>query len=149
MSRSPNQNSVAKRRNRTLLDMLSSILCNSKLPKSLWTEALKIAAYIYILNWVPTKAIPKTPFELFKGWKVSLQHILIWGCTFKVRIYNPQERKLEPRTISRYFIKYAENPRDIDFTIHLTTIGLWNQEMKIFLRMTWLVEWSISGFSFF
>ena len=59
------QNGVAKRRNRTLMDMVCSMLSSSKLPRSLWTKALKIV--VYILNRVPTKAVTKTPFELFKG----------------------------------------------------------------------------------
>ena len=54
----------------TLLDMVLSMLSSSKLPKLLWTEALKTTAYI--LNRVPTKDFSKTPFELFKGWKPSL-----------------------------------------------------------------------------
>ena len=70
MPDSLDQNGVAERRNQTLMDMVRSMLSNSKLPKSLWTEALKTTAYI--LNRVPTKAVPKTPFELFKGWKSSL-----------------------------------------------------------------------------
>ena len=48
MPGSPNQNGVAKRRNRTLLDMVRSMLSSSNLPKSLWTEALKME--VYILN---------------------------------------------------------------------------------------------------
>ncbi|RZC25344.1 Retrovirus-related Pol polyprotein from transposon TNT 1-94 [Glycine soja] len=64
MSSSPNQNGVTERRNRTLLDMVQSMLSNSNLPKSLWAEALNTT--VYILNRVPTKAVPKTPFELFK-----------------------------------------------------------------------------------
>ena len=90
---SPNQNGVAKRRNRTLLDIIRSMLSNSNLPKSLWDEALKMA--VYILNRVPTKVIPKTPFKLFKGWKPSLKHMHIWDCPSKVRIYNSQENKLD------------------------------------------------------
>ena len=86
--------------------MVKSMLSSSKLTRLLWTEALKIA--VYILNRVPTKAIPKTPFELLKGWKSSLQHMRVWGCSCEVRIYNPQENKLDPRTISGYFIGYAE-----------------------------------------
>ncbi|XP_044510120.1 probable LRR receptor-like serine/threonine-protein kinase At3g47570 [Mangifera indica] len=82
MSGSPNQNGVAERRNRTLLDMVRSMLSSSKLPKSLWVEALKTA--VYILNRVPTKAVSKTPFELFKGWKPSLRHIRVWGCPSEV-----------------------------------------------------------------
>ena len=84
----PDQNGVVERRNRTLLDMVRSMLSSSKLPKFLWTEALKTIAYI--LNRVPTKAVSKTPFELFKGWKPSLRHMLVWGCLFEIRIYNPQ-----------------------------------------------------------
>ena len=113
MPGSPDQNGVAERRNRTLLDMVRSMLSNSKLPKSLWTEALKTA--VYILNRVPTKAVPKTPFELWKGWKPSLQHIRIWGCPSEVRIYNPQEMKLDPRTISGYFVGYAERSKGYRF----------------------------------
>ncbi|KAL5823734.1 hypothetical protein ACOSQ4_021634 [Xanthoceras sorbifolium] len=113
MPGSPDQNGVAERRNRTLLDMVRSMLSSSNLPKSLWTEALKTA--VYILNRVPTKAVPKTPFELWKGWKPSLRHMRIWGCPSEVRIYNPQEKKLDPRTISGYFIGYAERSKGYRF----------------------------------
>ena len=72
---SSDQNGVADRRNKTLLDMVHSMLSSSKLPKLLWTEALKTTAYV--LNQVPTKAITNTPFEQFKGWKPSLQHMRV------------------------------------------------------------------------
>ncbi|KAL0416364.1 UNVERIFIED_CONTAM: Copia protein [Sesamum latifolium] len=64
MPGSPDQNGVAERRNRTLLDMVQNMMASSKLHKSLWIDALKTA--VYILNRVPTKAVSKTPFELFK-----------------------------------------------------------------------------------
>jgi len=70
---------------------------------------------VYILNRVPTKAVLRTPFELFKGWKLSLRHIRVWGCPFEVRVYNPQEKKLNPRTISRYFIGYVEKSKGYKF----------------------------------
>ena len=60
MPGSPDQNGVAERRNKTLLDQVCSMLSSSKLPKLLWTKAFKTAADI--LNRVPTKAISKTPF---------------------------------------------------------------------------------------
>ena len=65
MSGSLDQNGVAEKRNRTLLDMVQSMLSSSKLPEFMWTKALKMVAYI--LNRVLTKVVPKTPFELFKG----------------------------------------------------------------------------------
>ena len=93
--------------------MVQSMLSNSKLPKSLWTKALKMTTYI--LNHVPTKAVAKTPFELFKGWKSSFRHVWIWGYLSEVRVYNPQEKKLDPRTISGYFIGYAEKSKGYRF----------------------------------
>ena len=93
--------------------MVRSMLSSSKLPKLLWTKALKTTAYI--LNRVPTKVVSKTPFELFKGWKPSLRHMRAWGCLFEVRIYNPQEKKMDPRTISGYFVGYAKKSKGYKF----------------------------------
>jgi len=45
------------------------------LPESLWGEALKTAAYI--LNRVPSKAVNKTPYELWTGKKSSIKHLHI------------------------------------------------------------------------
>ena len=93
--------------------MVRSMLNSSNLPKSLWNKALKTP--VYILNRVPTKAVPKMPFELWKGWKSILRHMRVWGCPSEVRIYNPQEKKLDPRTISGYFIGYAERSKGYKF----------------------------------
>ena len=86
---------------------------NKSLPHFLWTEALKTT--MYILNQVPTKAVQKMSFELFKGWKPSLRHIRVWGCPSEVRIYNPQENKLDPRTITGHFIGYDEKSKGYRF----------------------------------
>ena len=48
----PQQNGVSERRNRTLLDMVRSMLSYSSLPESFWGYALETAAYI--LNLVPS-----------------------------------------------------------------------------------------------
>ncbi|KAK2971344.1 hypothetical protein RJ640_016808 [Escallonia rubra] len=47
----PQQNGVVERRNRTLMDMVRSMICQSTLPEFLWVEALKTA--VHILNRVP------------------------------------------------------------------------------------------------
>ena len=62
MLETPQQNGVTERRNCTLMDMVRSMLSNSTLPLSLWMYALKTA--VYLLNRVPSKVVPKTPFEL-------------------------------------------------------------------------------------
>jgi transposase InsO family protein len=65
MPGTPQQNGVAEKMNRKHMDMVRSILSNSHLPLFLWSEALKIV--VYVLNRVPSKAVPKTPFELWNG----------------------------------------------------------------------------------
>ena len=75
MPGTPQQNGVAERRNRTLMDIVRSMLSNSTLPLSLWMYALKTA--LYLLNRVPSKAIPKTPFELWTRRKPSLRHLYV------------------------------------------------------------------------
>ena len=57
MPSTPQQNGVAERRNRTLLDMVRSMLSNSCLPVSLWMYALKIV--MYLLNRIPSKVVQK------------------------------------------------------------------------------------------
>jgi len=74
----PQQNGVSERHNRTLLDMVRSMLINSNLPISLWMHALKTV--MYLLNRVPSKVVPKTPFELWTNRTPSIRHLHVWGC---------------------------------------------------------------------
>ena len=113
MHDSQDQNGEAERRNGTLVDMVWSMLSNSNLSKFLWPNALKTVAYR--LNRVTTKVVPKTPFELWKCWKPSLRHMHSWGCPSNVRIYNPHEKKLDPRTLSGFFIGYAKTSKGYKF----------------------------------
>ena len=75
MPGSPSMNGVAERRNRTLKDMVRSMISQSTLLESLWGEAIKTTAYI--LNRVQTKAIAKTPYELWTRRKPSLRHFRV------------------------------------------------------------------------
>jgi len=113
MPGTPQQNGVAERRNRTLMDMVRSMMSNSSLPKSLWMYALKTV--VYLLNRIPSKAVPKTPFELWTGRKPSLRHLHVWGCQAEARVYNPHEKKLDSRTVSGYFIGYPEKSKGYRF----------------------------------
>lgn len=113
MPGTPQQNGVAERRNRTLKDMVRSMLSYSIVPISMWGEALKTA--MYILNRVPSKAVPTTPFELWTGRKPSLRHLHIWGYLAEAIIFNPQEKKLDSRTIAGYFIGYPDKSKGYKF----------------------------------
>jgi len=137
MSGSPNQNGVAERRNQTLLDMVRSMLSNSNHPKSLWAEALK--TIVYILNRVPTKAVPKTPFELFKGWKPSLKHMRVWGCPLRWEYITHKRRNLTRGPLMDISLDMPKGLKVIGFIVHIILLGLWNHEMPSLLKMTWSV----------
>ncbi|KAH9650285.1 hypothetical protein KPL70_026315 [Citrus sinensis] len=51
--RSPQQNGVAERKNRTILDMARSMLKSKRLPKEFWAEA--VACAVYLSNRFPTR----------------------------------------------------------------------------------------------
>ena len=109
----PQQNGVAERRNRTLMDMVRSMLSYSNLPVELWMEALKTAAHI--LNKVPTKSVPKTPYELWTGRKPSLKYLHVWGCPAEAKLFNPQLKKLDAKTVSCHFIGYPDKSKGYRF----------------------------------
>ena len=64
------QNRVTEPRNKTLLDMVRSMISYSMLRNSFWGYSLQTVADI--LNVVPSKAVQKTPMKLWYGRKPSL-----------------------------------------------------------------------------
>ena len=113
MPGSPTMNGVSERRNRTLINMVRSMISHTSLPVPLWGEALKTAAYI--LNRVPTKATTKTPYEHWNGYAPSIKHMHVWGCPAKAKPFRPHERKLDGKTLSCHFIGYSEKSRGYKF----------------------------------
>ncbi|KAJ9558542.1 hypothetical protein OSB04_013156 [Centaurea solstitialis] len=100
----PQMNGVSERRNRTLLDMVRSMMCRSSLPVSFWGHALETAAHI--LNKVPTKSVEKTPYEIWTGKKPKLSFLKIWGC--EVYVKRPTSDKLKPKSDKCFFVGYPK-----------------------------------------
>ena len=96
-----------------MLDTVRCMLSNSSLSEFLWGEALKTA--VYILNQVPSKFVPKTPYELWSRKKPSLHHFHVWGCKVEVKPYKPQSKKLDLKTIIGFFVGYCIGSRGSRF----------------------------------
>ncbi|KAJ9547335.1 hypothetical protein OSB04_019878 [Centaurea solstitialis] len=117
----PQMNGVSERRNRTLLDMVRTMMCHSTLPMSFWGHALETAAHI--LNRAPTKSVEKTPYELWKGKKPNISFLKIWGC--EVYVKRPTSEKLKPKSDKCFFVGYPK-----------TTVGYYfynPEENKVFV----------------
>ncbi|GKC05576.1 retrovirus-related pol polyprotein from transposon TNT 1-94 [Tanacetum coccineum] len=110
----PQNNGVSERRNRTLLDMVRSMMSQTTLPKSFWDYALETAARI--LNMVPTKKVDKTPYEIWHGQAPKLSYLKIWGCEALVKrdtLTKPD--KLDPRSFRCIFVGYPKETMGYSF----------------------------------
>ncbi|RLN41918.1 pol polyprotein [Panicum miliaceum] len=76
-------------------------------------EALKTA--VHILNRVPSKSVSKTPYELWTGRKRSMNYFHVWGCQAEAKLFNPHLGKLDPKTVSCYFIGYPARSKGYRF----------------------------------
>ncbi|GKC18473.1 ribonuclease H-like domain-containing protein [Tanacetum coccineum] len=78
-ARTPQQNGVAERKNRTLIEAARTMLADSFLPNTFWAEAVSTACYV--LNRVlVTKPHNKTPYELLTGKILIISYIRPFGC---------------------------------------------------------------------
>ena len=66
-SYTPQQNGLAERKNRTLVDILNAMIISAKLPFNLWGETLLTACHVH--NRVLCKKIQSSPYELWNGRK--------------------------------------------------------------------------------
>ena len=74
----PEQNGVAERLNRTLIETARYLLIESGLPQPLWAEA--VLAANYVCNRCPSKALNgKTPYEVWFGVKPEIKHTMEFG----------------------------------------------------------------------
>ncbi|GJS82794.1 putative ribonuclease H-like domain-containing protein [Tanacetum coccineum] len=78
-ARTPQQNGVAERMNRTLIEAARTMLADSLLPTTFWAEAVSTACYIFNRVRV-TKPQHKTPYELLFGHKPIISYIRPFGC---------------------------------------------------------------------
>src|SRR5215216_1788253 len=90
----PQRNGVSERRNRTLLDMVRSMMSLTDLPLSFWGYALQTATFT--LNRAPSKPVETTPYELWFGKKPKLSFLKVWDCNAYVKKF--QHDKIEPKS---------------------------------------------------
>ena len=90
----PQLNGIAERLNRTLLERIRALMHESSLPKSLWGEALRHAAWLK--NRTATRLLDgKTPFEALYGKPPDLSALRVWGCP--IWVHDPNRPKLHVR----------------------------------------------------
>ncbi|KAJ0179561.1 hypothetical protein K1T71_005273 [Dendrolimus kikuchii] len=106
----PEQNGLAERMNRTLVERARCMLFDAKLKKPYWAEA--VAAAAYIVNRSPSRTLNEvTPYEKWTGKKPNVSHLKIFGS--KAMVHVPKEKRLkwDKKSQVLIFTGYCENTK--------------------------------------
>ncbi|KAJ7971537.1 Retrovirus-related Pol polyprotein from transposon TNT 1-94 [Quillaja saponaria] len=108
--RTPQQNGVAERKNRTILNMARFLLKSKNMPKEFWAEAVSCA--VYLSNRCPTKGVEnQTPQEAWSGKKPNVSHLRIFGSIAYAHVPDQERSKLDDRSVKYVFIGYDSNSK--------------------------------------
>jgi transposase InsO family protein len=106
----PQQNGVSERKNRTLLNMVRSMIAARGVPKKFWPEAILWATYV--MNRSPTHAVKDiTPEEAWSGMKPSVKHFRVFGCVAHVHIPDAHRKKLDIKSTRCVLLGVSEESK--------------------------------------
>ena len=108
--RTPQQNGVVERKNRTLQEMARTMLNENSLPKYFWAEAVNTACYIANRVFVAKKKC-KTPYELWRGRVPNIGYFKVFGC--KCFILNTKDKlgKFDAKADIGIFLGYSSSSK--------------------------------------
>ncbi|XP_038698267.1 uncharacterized protein LOC119995869 [Tripterygium wilfordii] len=108
--RTPQQNGVVERKNRTLQELGRTMLIEYDLPKSFWAEAINNACYISNRLTI-RKILNKTPYELLYGKKLMVDYFRVFGS--KCYILNTKDNldKFDAKSDVGIFLGYSTHSR--------------------------------------
>ncbi|GJV46368.1 ribonuclease H-like domain-containing protein [Tanacetum coccineum] len=110
IARTPQQNGVAERRNRTLIEAAMTMLADSKLPTTFWAEAVNTACYVQNRVLV-VKPHNKTPYELFHGRTPTLSFMRPFGCPVTILNTIDHLGKFNGKADEGFFVGYSLNSK--------------------------------------
>jgi len=107
---SPEQNGIAERRNRTLIEAARCLLIQSGLPQSFWAEA--VSAANYVRNRCPSKSLNgKTPYEIWYGEKPNVRHLREFGAKVLVLDKSQSKGKFDDRSKEGVLLGHSEHSK--------------------------------------
>jgi len=107
---SPFQNGVAKRRNRTIMNMVRCLLTEKEMPKTLWAKAAKWT--IHVINRSLTSAVKEmVPEERWSGIKPKVDYFRVFGFVAYVHIPEQRRTKLDSRSTKCVLLGVSEESK--------------------------------------
>ncbi|GKE57503.1 putative ribonuclease H-like domain-containing protein, partial [Tanacetum coccineum] len=110
VARTPQQNRVAERKNRTLIEAARTMLADSLLPTTFWAEVVNTACYVQNRVLV-TKPHNKTPYELLLGRPPSISFMRPFGCPVTILNTLDPLGKFEGKADEGFLVGYSVNSK--------------------------------------
>nr|GFA44481.1 retrovirus-related Pol polyprotein from transposon TNT 1-94 [Tanacetum cinerariifolium] len=107
-ARTPQQNGVVERRNRTLVKAARTMLIFANLPSFLWAEAIATACFTQNCSIIH-KRFNKTPFELINKRKPNIKFFYVFGCRCYLLNYYDDVGKLKAKGDIGVFVEKSSN----------------------------------------
>jgi hypothetical protein len=101
--RTPQQNGVVERKNRTLLDMARTMLDEYKTPNQFWVEAINTACYS-INRFYLHRILKKTSYELLTGKEPNVSYFRDFGSKCFILIKRGRNSKIAPKAVEGYLL---------------------------------------------
>ena len=106
----PQQNGVAERKNRTIMNMVRSMLSEKQVPKNFWPEAVNWTTHV--LNRSPTLAVKGvTPEEAWSGVKPNVDYFRVFGCIGHVHVPDNKRKKLDDKSFQCVLLGVSEKSK--------------------------------------
>jgi hypothetical protein len=103
----PQKNGVAERKNKTIMEAVTTMILDQDIPMHLWEEVARTSVYVH--NKLSHSALGfKTPEEMFSGKKPEVIHLKMFGCPEFVHIPKEKRTKLDPSGKKGIFVGYCE-----------------------------------------
>ncbi|KAJ0785458.1 putative RNA-directed DNA polymerase [Helianthus annuus] len=138
-SYTPQQNGVAERKNRTLMELSRSMMNVKQLPNNYWAEA--IACATYILNRTVTKTRPNvTPYEAWNGRKPNVEHLKVFGSLAYAHVPKQFRGKLDEKTEKTIFVGYSEQSKGYKLYNPLTKKMIISRDVVFDESKQWVIN---------
>ena len=106
----PEQNGIAERLNRTIVESARSMIHHAKLPIQFWAEAVNTAVCSH--NRSPTAALKdRTLFECYFSKKLDISNLRVFGCVCYQHVPQGERQKLDPKSREGIFVGYPEGTK--------------------------------------
>ncbi|KAJ3686570.1 hypothetical protein LUZ61_015734 [Rhynchospora tenuis] len=108
--RTPQQNGVVERKNRTLQELARTMLHEFAVPKFLWAEAVNTACHVVNRACIRSK-LKKTPFELWFGRTPNISYFRVFGSKCFVLDETPKVTKFDAKSTTGIFVGYSSTSK--------------------------------------